>query len=258
MFSPLLVTGCGTMKNGRCWGQDAIYPVNFKRVRCAAHNAFFDIQTLLPIAGALVFAADDWDEKTSEWATKHNPVFGSEDSAKDASDYLKTTLMAETLLTAFATPSDNDTKEWGYSNAKVMTVEVVAWGASRGSTVLLKHATGRSRPDDSDDNSFPSGHSSSAFTYATLSNRNLDQIDIPKKFKRTLQVGNLFLATGVAWARVEGDRHYPSDVLAGAALGHFLSAFIHDAFLGLPEDKKFDFAIFAYKNGAMARVLFAF
>ena len=62
----------------------------------------------------------------------------------------------------------------------------------------------------------------------------------------------------MAWARVEGDRHYPSDVLAGAALGHFLSAFIHDAFLGLPEDKKFDFAVFAYKNGAMARVLFAF
>jgi hypothetical protein len=43
------------------------------------------------------------------------------------------------------------------------------------------------------------------------------------------------LAVGTAWARVEAKKHFPSDVLAGAALGSFISAFVHDAFLGLDQ-----------------------
>ena len=34
-------------------------------------------------------------------------------------------------------------------------------------------------------------------------------------------------------ARVEAEKHYPIDVLVGAALGHFLSAVIHDSMMGL-------------------------
>ena len=41
------------------------------------------------------------------------------------------------------------------------------------------------------------------------------------------------IAAGTAWARIEAGEHYPSDVLVGYALGHFFSAFIQDAFLGL-------------------------
>jgi len=54
----------------------------------------------------------------------------------------------------------------------------------------------------------------------------------------SLQLGNLLLATGVGVARVEAGAHYPADVLAGAAIGHFLSAFIYDAFIGLPEHER--------------------
>lgn len=39
------------------------------------------------------------------------------------------------------------------------------------------------------------------------------------------------LAVGTAWARVEADVHYPSDVLTGLALGHFIAAFFNEAFL---------------------------
>jgi len=28
----ILIAGCGTLENGRGWGQDALYPVNGKRV----------------------------------------------------------------------------------------------------------------------------------------------------------------------------------------------------------------------------------
>jgi hypothetical protein len=73
-----------------------------------------------------------------------------------------------------------------------------------------------------------------------------------------LQVGNIVLATFTAWARVEAQKHYPSDMLAGAALGHFLTAFIHDAFLGLPEDMRFGIVIIPLKGGGKAEVSFHF
>ena len=68
-----------------------------------------------------------------------------------------------------------------------------------------------------------------------MSNRNLDSIEIQPWLRRTFQSGNFLMAGGTAWARVEAQRHYPSDVLAGAALGNFIVTFIHDAFLNLPD-----------------------
>jgi membrane-associated phospholipid phosphatase len=65
-----------------------------------------------------------------------------------------------------------------------------------------------------------------------------------------MQIGNVVLAGGVAWARVEGRRHYPSDVLFGAALGHFLTAFIHDAFMNLPDDNDAELATFTTDGSA--------
>ena len=81
---------------------------------------------------------------------------------------------------------------------------------------------------------------------------------MPKPVKRTLQAGNLFLATGVGWARIEGKKHYPTDVLAGAAMAHFLTSFIHDAFLYLPEEDQFRFLIFPYNGGGTAQLTYTF
>ena len=43
------------------------------------------------------------------------------------------------------------------------------------------------------------------------------------------------LAGATAWARVEGGVHYPSDVLAGAALGHFVTSTFTHALLTRPQ-----------------------
>ena len=264
MFLPLVITGCGTLPNGRGWGQDAIWPVDMKRITRAAHNAFFDLNTLIPLAGAGVFyAVNDFDEKVSHWATKHHPIFGSEESAKDASRSLKTVLQIETIITSIATPSGDDPQNWTYSKLKGIGVELAARKVTLSATTVLKHATDRTRPNSSSDTSFPSGCTSGAFSSATLTNRNIDYIDIdstwlPNELRRGVQFGNLCLASGVAWARVEGRAHYPSDVLAGAALGHFLSAFIYDAFLGLPENERFGFSIAPFEGGAIAKLSFYF
>ena len=92
----------------------------------------------------------------------------------------------------------------------------------------------------------------------TLANRNIDSIDMPQALKQSMKIGNYLLASGVGWARVEGRRHYPSDVLAGAALGHFLTAFIHDSFMNLPEEGNVDFAFFPVRKGAGIALAFHF
>jgi membrane-associated phospholipid phosphatase len=254
----LPLASCGTLENGRGWGQDAIYPLDLERIPRAAYHAFFDLQTLIPAAGAAAFAVDDFDEKVSDWAIERTPIFGSQDAAKNASDSLLWVLAGEALVTALATPSGNDPKEWTYSKMKGIGVELAALGATAGATELIKGATGRERPNERGNSSFPSGHSSGAFSSATLANRNLNFIPSAEKSRLPLQVGNILLATSVGWARVEGGKHFPSDVLAGAALGHFVTAFVHDAFLGLPEDKRFGLVIVPLKGGMVTRVYFVF
>lgn len=258
VLSMLVLSGCGTMCNGRGWGQDAIYPVSWERVQKAATNAFLDYQTLIPAAGALIFTIDDWDERASDWAIDHTPVFGSVEDAGDASDNLRDILMVEAFATGFLTPSGEEPGDWMVAKAKGFAVELAAAGATGGVTSLLKDATGRERPNKRNDRSFPSAHASAAFSFATLANRNVDAMNWPKPAKRTLQTVNLLLATGVAWARVEGSEHYPSDVLAGAALGTFLSSFIHDAFLGTPEDDRFQFLVCPQKDGGSVQIAFSF
>ena len=66
-------------------GSGALYPVTWKRVHEAATRAVLDPVTWLPAAGAAVFAIDDWDAKTSSWAAEHTPIFGSQESAENAS-----------------------------------------------------------------------------------------------------------------------------------------------------------------------------
>jgi hypothetical protein len=250
--------GCGTLEDGRGWGEDVVLRADGERFGRAVHNAFWDWQTVGPLVGAGVFAIGDLDDRTSDWATKHNPIFGSDHDARDASDDLKDALWIEMVATALVTPSGDEAGEWAFSKAKGLVVELGAVRATRGATSGLKSWTSRQRPDESDDRSFPSGHASEAFSLATLSNRNLDYIDVPCGLRRPLQVGNILAASGVAWARVEGRRHYPSDVLFAAALGHFVSTLIHDYFLDLPETNRFDFRIIPYDKGAFVELTFAF
>jgi hypothetical protein len=251
------MTGCATLQNGRGWGQDAIFPVDLKRIPHAAFNALVDLQTLIPAAGALVFGVSHADDKVSDWATNHTPVFGSKGNANNASDYLLYALEAETFATALATPSGKDPKDWTYSKAKGLTVELGAELVTIGATSLLKGVTDRSRPDGGS-KSFPSNHSSEAFSSSTLANRNLNSITMSEKVRVPMQVANILLATSVGWARVEAGKHFPSDVLAVAALGHFLSAFIHDAFMGLPSDNRLSFDVLPSKHGVVIGLSFGF
>ena len=77
-------------------------------------------------------------------------------------------------------------------------------------TGILKYTVKRERPDGSDSLSFPSGHTSSAFSLATVASHH---------YGWKLGVPLYALATGIGLSRVEQDSHHLSDVIAGATLG---------------------------------------
>ena len=111
-----------------------------------------------------------------------------------------------------------------------------AKGVNDSLTNNIKDLSDRKRPNNpTDTESFPSSHTSNAFTYRAITSRNLDFIDLHPgvEVPARIAVGAMAVATG--WARVEGGNHYPRDVLVGAALGNFVTTFVYEAFLGLPD-----------------------
>ena len=249
----IVTTGCGTLNSGRRWGENAGF--EWKRIPVAAKNAALDPVTWVPLVGAGVIAAGDWDHNISDWAVEQTPVFGSRDTARDFSDIGRNILLGEGFGTAFLTASGDESGEWLLNKGKGLLVEGAGYGLTHGVTVGLKEVTGRDRPDHSGDDSMPSGHASNAFSGMALANRNLDYIEMNRYARTGLKFANVGLATSVAWARVEGQKHFPTDVLVGAALGNFLTRFVHDAFLGLDKDDRFSFYVEPARDGG--KVLFS-
>jgi len=236
------ISGCGTLPNGREWGQDAIDPLpSWERIGRSALGAALDPLTWAPVVGAAVLQIDDYDQRISEWAIDRTPVFGSIARAQNASNWLLGASFAEALVSTVATPGGEDFDDWVEYKLRGLEVEAVGLGITYGTAELDKRLLRRKRPDSTDFMSFPSGHAAGSFYSATVTSKNLDSIEMPEILRLGLQTGAYATAAATGWGRVETGKHYVSDVLVGAALGHFVAAFIHDTFLGLPLRDRFTF-----------------
>lgn len=139
--------------------------------------------------------------------------------------------------------------EWSIAKMKGFAVGATALWATSGTTSLIKEKSERTRPDGSDNFSFPSGHSSDTGSLTTLTRRNIACISIPPTYRRLSNIALYGISAGTAWARVEAKKHYPSDVLVGYALGHFISAVIHDSFMELEKNEGLLFSIEPSRRG---------
>jgi membrane-associated phospholipid phosphatase len=80
-------------------------------------------------------------------------------------------------------------------------------------TSVVKAAVGRERPNGEDTKSFPSGHASNAFALAAV---------VERHYGWKGGVPAYALASVVAASRLQRNKHYLSDVMAGATLGYLV------------------------------------
>ena len=248
----LSLSACGTLPGGKRWGEDATLLPGWERVQTSAVNAAKDPWTWGPLLGAAAFQIDDFDRRTSDWAREHTPVFGSQNSAKDWSDDLRSASSFAHYVTIVATPSGDEAGDWIVSKVKGTLVGVAAVSATGQVTNFLKEQTDRERPNGADGESFPSGHTSASSVHTRLAARNLRSIPMSDTTRTTLNVGLHALTFGTSWARIEAGWHYPADTLFSMALGNFIATFINDAFMGLPEENA-SLAVQMVEDGAVLR-----
>ncbi|HXY61862.1 MAG TPA: phosphatase PAP2 family protein [Nitrospirota bacterium] len=257
-FLAVANSGCGTLPNGRGWGQDATLSPGWERIQHAAWNAATAPETWAPAAGALAFQIDHADTKVSEWAAKNTPIFGSQQNADEMSTALLDASAVVWVASGIAAPSGNSTGDWLEAKAKGFGIEAGAGVVTLGTVDVLKTTVHRMRPNGADDQSFPSGHSTGAAFFSTVASRNIETLSWSQGATTAAQIGLGALTAATAWARIEANQHYPSDVLAGIAIGHFFGAFLTDAFLGLDNPRHLSLLVEPSRAGGIAMLQFNF
>jgi hypothetical protein len=163
----------------------------------------FNRGNLLPflIGSAAALAIAPADQEVSRSMHNHAREFG--DAGEIVGPIITNSIAGGAFLASRLTKNEHF-RAFGYTLAQ-------AYGTNAILTQGIKFATHRMRPDGSASNSFPSGHTSSAFAVATVvTNYYGKKWGIP-----------LYAFSGlVGLSRIEKRQHWPSDVLAGAALGY--------------------------------------
>ena len=120
-------------------------------------------------------------------------------AVKDAGNIILFTLPATTLATTFII---GDTKgSWQFTKALLLT-EVVTYG--------LKYSVNKQRPDMSNNNAFPSGHTSTTFQSASF---------IHRRYGFKYSIPAYTLAGFTAFSRIDAQKHDGWDILVGAVIG---------------------------------------
>lgn len=124
------------------------------------------------------------------------------------------------LVTYLATPATfmtlgllapGDPENKSLDTAKQMFESLILSG---GTGLILKYATHRHRPDQTESRSFPSDHSTLAFSVATT---------LALNYPWYVGTPALLSAGAIGFARLDERRHYLSDVIAAAGMSAFYS-----------------------------------
>ena len=131
-------------------------------------------------------------QDTSETIPQHG-------TTQKIGDVILFALPAATLGTSIVLEDYKGT--WQFTKGLLLT-EAITYG--------LKLSINKQRPDNSNDNSFPSGHTSTVFQSAGF---------IHRRYGFTYSIPSYLLAGFTAASRIDSKKHDILDVLAGAAIG---------------------------------------
>lgn len=150
--------------------------------------------------GALAYALHPYDDDVNAKLARH-PGFWRPGQTLGASYFLVPASFLTWVVGRVADEPRVRHIGWDLLSTQVVTQVL---------TQTLKVAVGRTRPDGSDNHSFPSGHASATFAVATVLQRHLG-------WKAALPTYTV--ASYVAMSRLHENRHFLSDVIFGAAIG---------------------------------------
>lgn len=108
-------------------------------------------------------------------------------------------------------------------------------------TAGIKVAAGRERPDQASEYSFPSGHTSSSFMWATV---------VSSSHGWKAGIPSYAFAAYVGTSRLKSRKHFLSDVVAGAALGYIVGRAVTRRSRG--EDRRFTWGLGVPDGGGVA------
>jgi len=230
----VLCAGCANRQPK--FGEKAtLFPQPYRLER-AAKKAACDPHVWAPTAGALLFGLSGWDDEVSEWAVRETPIFGSPLDADKWGGRIRNISLAGAVGTALIANSGTQPDEIALNKTKALAFEAAAWIGTDVVVQALKGGVGRERPNKVNNRSFPSDRAAEASVSAALGRRNLNFVRMDPRYRPWAQGTFTALEVATAWSRVEAGAHYPSDALAGMAIGNFIGAFVTDAFVGRPGD----------------------
>lgn len=201
-----------------------------RSIMCAAMSPI----TWVPLVGATIIWATGTDRSIVNWASETTPIFGSQNNADSDSTRIRNLLGGAATISTIITPPQMPDESVLVEKAERFGFFLLSTASAAEITHLLKLWVKRERPNGTNNMSFPSGHATEDFSFAAITTRNLDDFHFSKGIQ-ILENGVIYLVASLgAWARVEADQHYPTDVLVGAAIGNFVTSAIYNAFVGMP------------------------
>lgn len=114
------------------------------------------------------------------------------------------------LMLGLKTAGVEGRSSWG----RMLASDAIAAGIMGLTVNTLKQSVHKVRPDQSNNNSFPSGHTATAFMLATMLHKEYGQTRSPM-----YSIAGYSLATATALSRQLNNKHWFSDVLTGAGIG---------------------------------------
>ncbi len=223
----VLASGCAS-KSRPFLGENVTIAPGWSRLMQSGKQALRDPNVWGSLLAATALQVGDLDEQISDQLREDTPLFGSTRDARNYSDDLKDLNQVAYIATALAAPGADAVGEWLGSKAKLVGTEWLAVELAGEFTTGIQHYSGREKPNEKNDNGFPSYHTSTATMSAQMANLNVEYLPVSSQSKQALTYTFNSIAALTAWARVEAGEHYPSDVLAGWALGHFLGYLAED------------------------------